>query len=75
MYPNLMSIATGPYGSLLWLTLNTNPVLSSLFMANFTTLFKKIVKLKDELQAKEVHNVDGIVSCIYGCKGRAYCFS
>ena len=61
MYPNPISVATGPYGSLLWLTLNTDTGLSSLFMAQLHNPVQKIVKLKDELKAKEVHHVDGIV--------------
>ena len=61
MYPNPISIATGPYGNLLWLTLNTDTGLSSLFMAQLHNPVQKIVKLKDELQAKEVHHVNNIV--------------
>ena len=60
MYPNPISIATGPYRSLLFLSLNTVTGLSSLFMAQLHNPVQKIVKLKDFL-AKEVHHVNDIV--------------
>ena len=63
MYPNPISIATGPYGSLLFLSLNTVTGLSSLFMAQLHNPVQKIVKLKDFL-AKEVHHVNDIVFMI-----------
>lgn len=64
MYPNPISSATGPYGSLLLLTLDTGTGLSSLFVAQLHNPVQKIVKLKDELPATEVHPVDGVVSMV-----------
>ena len=61
MYPHPISIGTGPYGKLLFLTLNTDTGLSSLFMAQLHNPIQKIVKLKEDLFAKEVHHVNNIV--------------
>lgn len=61
MYPNPISIVTGPFGSLLFLSLNTVTGLSSLFMAQLHNPVQKIVKLKEDFLAKEVHHVNDIV--------------
>ena len=53
------------------LRVNTSTGLSSQFIAQLHHLVEKIVKLKDELQAKEVHHVSGT---IYGGKGRPITF-
>ena len=73
MHPNPISITTGPYGSLLLLTLNTGTGLSSLFMAQLHNPIQK--NCQGERRATSQRSPPCQWHCIYGCKGRAYYFS
>lgn len=55
MYPHPISIAVGPFGSLLFLTLNQETGTSNLFMAQLHNPVQKVEVIKTAVPAKEVH--------------------
>ena len=55
MYPHPISIAVGPFGSLLFLTLNQETGTSNLYMAQLHNPVQKVEVIKTVVPAKEVH--------------------
>lgn len=61
MYPHPISITMGPYGSLLFLTLNQETGTSNLYMAQLPNPIQKVEVLKKAVAAKEVHYDNNVV--------------
>ena len=61
MYPHPISTAVGPFGNLLFLTLNQETDKSNLYMAQLHNPVQKVELLKKSVAAKEVHFNSDIV--------------
>ena len=61
MYPHPISISVGPFGSLLFLTLNQETGTSNLYMAQLHNPVQKVEVIKTAVPAKEVHFNNNVV--------------
>lgn len=61
MYPNPISITTGPFGSLLFLTFNSATGKSNLYQAQLHSPITKVQAVAKDLSANEIHYQDGVI--------------
>ena len=68
MYPHPISVAVGPFGNLLILSLNQETGTSNLYMAQLHNPVQKVEVLKKAVAAKEVHYGNNVVflTCNHG---------
>lgn len=61
MYPNPISITTGPFGSLLFLSFNSATGKSNPYQAQLHSPITKVQAVAKDLSANEIHYQDGVI--------------